>query len=273
MQKVSVITVVFNNIDNIERTIKNVLKQTYQNLEYIVVDGASTDGTTEVVKKYDGQIKWISEPDKGIYDAMMKGTRMATGEWIIFHNSGDYFFTPSVIEDIMSWYEDKGEDFIIANSRFFNSWGYKDNKPIILEKSYYFGMPVHHPSTFIRRSTQLKYPFHLEYRNSADYCFFVEALRDGATYKYFDLILSYINFGEGATADHYDVSLSENIDFFSRLGVDSLYIKELENNYKRFIIKNRITRFIPFYGLYIKYMAINKGGWKRCDISKLLSNV
>lgn len=70
---VSVITVVYNDVSHIEKTISNVLKQTYPFLEYIVVDGASTDGTLDVIKKYDGKLKYVSEPDKGIYDAMQKG--------------------------------------------------------------------------------------------------------------------------------------------------------------------------------------------------------
>lgn len=88
--KVSVITVVYNDVKNIEKTIKNVLKQTYTNLEYVVVDGASKDGTLDIIKRYEGKLRWISEPDKGIYDAMQKGANSATGEWIIFRNCGDF---------------------------------------------------------------------------------------------------------------------------------------------------------------------------------------
>ena len=116
MQKVTVITVVYNNVSKIEKTIQNVLKQTYSELEYVVVDGASTDGTTDIIKKYNENIKWISEPDKGIYDAMMKGVRMATGEWVLFRNCGDFFFKPTSIEDVFSKYEDKGEDFLLADT-------------------------------------------------------------------------------------------------------------------------------------------------------------
>lgn len=99
--KISVITVVYNDVDNIERTITNVLKQTYPNLEYIVVDGNSTDGSVNIIKKYSNQLAyWCSEKDKGIYDAMNKGVQHCTGEWIIFRNCGDYFRTPTAIEDV-----------------------------------------------------------------------------------------------------------------------------------------------------------------------------
>ena len=116
---ISVVTVVYNDNNNIEKTIKNVLKQTYHNIEYIVVDGASTDGTLEVIKKYSDKLLYISEPDKGIYDAMQKGANLARGEWVIFRNCGDFFITPDVIEKVFMQYEDKGEDFILCNSRYF----------------------------------------------------------------------------------------------------------------------------------------------------------
>ena len=111
---VSVITVVYNDVSHIEKTISNVLKQTYPFLEYIVVDGASTDGTLDVIKKYDGKLKYVSEPDKGIYDAMQKGAQLASGEWILFRNCGDFFFSPDAIEKVFNGYVDKGEDFILS---------------------------------------------------------------------------------------------------------------------------------------------------------------
>lgn len=126
LPKISVITVVFNRVETIGKTIENTLSQTYPNLECVVVDGASTDGTMEIVKSYADRIRWISEPDNGIYDAMMKGARMATGEWVIFRNTGDYFYSNHVIKDIFENYEDKGEDFITGRVRYFVNHYYID---------------------------------------------------------------------------------------------------------------------------------------------------
>lgn len=98
--KVSIITVVYNDVRNIKYTIDNSLKQTYKNLEIIVVDGASTDGTTDVIKKYNDNILWISEKDTGIYDAMNKGAKLATGDWLLFHNCGDYFLSANAISSV-----------------------------------------------------------------------------------------------------------------------------------------------------------------------------
>lgn len=90
--KITVITVVYNGIDYIEDTILSVINQDYSNIEYIIIDGKSDDGTMDIVEKYATKISyWVSESDNGIYDAMNKGIKVATGDWIIFMNCGDYF--------------------------------------------------------------------------------------------------------------------------------------------------------------------------------------
>ena len=99
--KFSIITICYNSEKTIERTIKSVLAQTYKNYEYIIVDGASKDGTLEIVKRFelqfDGRLKWKSEPDKGIYDAMNKGINMATGDVIGIVNSDDWLEADAMI--------------------------------------------------------------------------------------------------------------------------------------------------------------------------------
>lgn len=101
LPKISVITVVFNSVDFIEETINSVLKLAYLNIEYIIIDGGSNDGTVEIIKRYDGYINyWITERDNGIYDAMNKGISIATGDWLVFLNSGDFFSDPTVFGGI-----------------------------------------------------------------------------------------------------------------------------------------------------------------------------
>lgn len=99
--KISIITVVFNGSKYLEKTIQSVINQTYQNIEYIIIDGGSTDGTLDIIKKYEDKITyWLSEPDEGIYYAMNKGISVATGDWVNFMNSGDCFYNNHVLKTI-----------------------------------------------------------------------------------------------------------------------------------------------------------------------------
>lgn len=269
---VSVITVVYNDVSHIEKTMSNVLKQTYPFLEYIVVDGASTDGTLDVIKKYDGKLKYVSEPDKGIYDAMQKGAQLASGEWILFRNCGDFFFTPDAIEKVFNGYVDKGEDFILCNSRYFQDYGYKDMKPNILTKSYFEAMPVNHPATFIRRATQLKYPFRLKYRNSADYCFFIEAFKHGATYIYKDVMLALFDNNAGASTDNYDRSIKENIDILTSFGAPQNVVDSLRTKLRKYNRKRKLKKYVPFFKFYHNY-NMKKMGWTKSPLKFTLANI
>ena len=99
--KVTVVTVTYNAEDFLEETILSVINQTYKNVEYIVVDGLSTDGTLNIIKKFTDDIDiWVSEKDAGIYDAMNKAIDIASGEWIVFMNAGDSFYNSDVIQEV-----------------------------------------------------------------------------------------------------------------------------------------------------------------------------
>ena len=100
--KITVVTVCYNVVSTIEATIKSVLGQTHDDIEYIIIDGGSTDGTVDVIRRYAPQLAyWVSEPDKGIYDAMNKGLAKATGDYINFMNAGDTFSSPTTVADIV----------------------------------------------------------------------------------------------------------------------------------------------------------------------------
>jgi glycosyltransferase involved in cell wall biosynthesis len=242
MQKplISIITVVYNDVNHIEDTIKSTLSQTWNNLEYIIVDGNSDDGTLEIIKKYEKHLIWLSEKDNGIYDAMMKGARMASGEWLLFRNSGDFFYNEKAIENVFSNYEDHGESFIAGGIRYFTDYGYKDNMPNIKKFSIFDAVPFDHPATFIRRLVQLKYPFHLEYKNSADYCCFLEVLLDGGTYYISEAMIARMDCSQGTTAEHYDRCFIDNIKILRQFGAP----KKSVNKQRMGLLRYRISAFL-----------------------------
>lgn len=169
--KLSVITVVYNNVHDIERTVRSVLAQQYTNIEYLVIDGNSTDGTLEVLNKYKDQIHiLVSEPDKGIYDAMNKGLALASGDYVLFMNSGDEIYAPDTVKNVFSTIDDA--DVYYGETEMFNeqwqSLGRRRHRvPLQLSyNSFRFGMSVSHQAVYVRRS--LCSPYNPKYKLSAD---------------------------------------------------------------------------------------------------------
>ncbi|RRD80597.1 glycosyltransferase [Alloprevotella sp. OH1205_COT-284] len=170
--KITIVTVCYNAVKEIETTMLSVLNQTYPNVEYIIVDGGSTDGTMEVINKYRDRLSAvISEQDKGTYDAMNKGIAMATGDWINFMNAGDSFCTIDVLYQMFS-------DKISADCGvlFGNSREYRDNilysvkpRPFYLSKKKHFSKGICHQSMFLRTMLARRYPFDLAYPVAADF--------------------------------------------------------------------------------------------------------
>ena len=143
----SIVTVVRNDKSGLEKTIASLNRQTYPHIEHIVIDGASTDGTVDVIKNNLNSVnKWISEPDTGIYDAMNKGKNLATGDYIAFINAGDAFFTDTVLDDMYKGMDANKNKFYYGKVTIFNKdveWEYKpyDNH----DNQYYL---PHHQSAF-----------------------------------------------------------------------------------------------------------------------------
>lgn len=165
MIKVSVITVVYNGVNTLEQTILSVLNQNYPNLEYIIIDGNSTDGTQDVIKKYESKISyWISEPDGGIYDAMNKGIQRATGEIIGIINSDDWY-EMDALKKITKIYKETNADMIFGEIKRISadgeSLGYTIDSVIPM-----------HPAMFVKRSIyQLYGGFVTKYQISSDHEF------------------------------------------------------------------------------------------------------
>jgi glycosyltransferase involved in cell wall biosynthesis len=174
--KLSIITVVLNNQTGIRDCIKSVLKQTYKDIEYITVDGGSTDGTLQVIKEFRDRIsKCVSEPDRGIYDAMNKGIQMASGDVVGFLNSDDFYPHQEVLAKVAEVFQQKSIDSCygdleyvdsVDTSRILRSW----RSGPYLKKRFYWGWMPPHPTFFARKKVYEEYgTFNHELGSAADY--------------------------------------------------------------------------------------------------------
>jgi glycosyltransferase len=174
--KVSIITVCYNSENTIEDTLQSVINQTYDNIEYIIIDGNSTDNTLEIINKYQGKVaKVISENDDGLYDAINKGIDIATGEIIANLNSDDFYIDNTVIADVVDKMQSDNSDTLYADLYYVEAL---DSNKVVrnwvsgeYKKGMFFkGWMPPHPTFFVRKSVYDKYgKFNLELKSAADY--------------------------------------------------------------------------------------------------------
>jgi glycosyltransferase involved in cell wall biosynthesis len=176
--KYSIITVNYNNKDGLRKTIESVIHQSFHDFEYIIIDGGSTDGSAEVVKEYDAQIDyWISEPDKGIYNAMNKGIAHAKGEYLNFMNSGDCFYSSDILEKVASY--NYNIDFIVGRDYHYNEIIQKGHASVLPQRItmiHFFVATLDHQSSFIKRSLFENSPYDESHRLVSDWIFYVEKI-------------------------------------------------------------------------------------------------
>ncbi len=173
--KVSIITVTFNSASTLETTLDSVRAQDYMNIEHILVDGASTDGTVEMIRSYPNVTKFVSEKDNGLYDAINKGIRMSTGEIVGILNSDDFFPNTKVVSKIVAAFQDQNLDAVYGDIafvrpdnlkrvvRYYSSGNFKPKK-------FAYGYMPAHPSFYVKRKYYEKYGLYkLDYKIAADY--------------------------------------------------------------------------------------------------------
>lgn len=230
---ISIVTVCFNCVDMIEKTIVSVIEQTYENIEYIVIDGASTDGTLDVINKYKDSItKVVSEPDKGIYDAMNKGISLATGKWIHFRNSGDFFLRKDSVEQFFTQPIADDVSIVHGNCLYYDENGWFEKTPPCLIRSYKDEIPVLHPATFVRTDLQKQMPFDLQYRSSADYDFFFKCCEKGVKMEYRPIAI--VAFARGGFSSNWERAFWEDC----RLkGLDKTLAGKTKAYYRFYYIK------------------------------------
>ena len=191
---VSIITVVYNSEQFIEKTILSVINQSYPNIEYIIVDGNSTDGTLKIINKYAKYIDYfVSEPDNGLYDAMNKGMKQATGDYFWFINSGDLPYNETILSDIFKAGKNfadiyYGETEIIdTKGKTLGSRRHKAPKKLTW-KTFLWGMKVSHQSIIVKKEIAGLYD--LRYKLSSDFDWVINALKKAKTIENTELILS-----------------------------------------------------------------------------------
>lgn len=197
---ISVVTINFNNAAGLRQTVESVIGQTFNDFEYIIVDGGSTDGSKEVMMST--PTAWsCSECDGGIYDAMNKGVAHAAGEYIIFLNSGDTFASSDVLTKVATNLD--GTDIVYGNLTFrYHTKDFIRQYPAELSAAFFYKDSLPHPASFIRRNLLIRTPYSTNFRIVSDWIFFMrEIVINHATYRRIDELISIFTV-DGVSTDH-----------------------------------------------------------------------
>ena len=204
--KVTVVTAVLNDAGHIEQTILSVISQTDIEIEYIIVDGGSKDGTLELIGKYKDKISLlISEPDRGVYDAMNKGIKHSSGDFVYFLNSGDVLLNPSILSKI------KFEDVNVRNTIIYgnvvvaygNIEALEKPRPFFNSKMKFKGIGICHQSMFFPGELIRNEKYDLSYNIAADYDLAYRLWRKGTVFLYKDITIAKYDWGKGISSNPY----------------------------------------------------------------------
>ncbi len=241
--KISVITVVYNGTQHIEQTIRSVLDQHYDNLEYIIIDGGSTDGTQEIIKKYEDNITyWASEKDTGIYNAMNKGWQKATGDIIGIINADDYYLD-GAIQKVVEGFENSEAEIVYGGMTKLRKIGektfFKELTPnlSIMEQT----MGVFHPSTFVSKKVYEDLGGYKEkYKLSSDYDFLLRAYKKKV--QFYEVKESLSVFRIGGVSNMNCDSFKEGYQIL--LENNSVYAQQMKSAINRCYFKRGYKRII-----------------------------
>lgn len=243
--KITVITAVYNNQETLEQTIKSVLGQKNVNLEYIIIDGASTDGTLDIIKKYDGKIRWISEPDKGIYDALNKGIKLATGNYIQIIGSDDSLCSDDVLSKVSTYLDSHEEVDILCTGRiqideitYLEEIQFDNHRNI--NGNTLFWAP--HTGMFVRSSLMKKELFNLQFKIGADYYFILKSFYIlNCRYGYLNLAAAYFSCG-GISNTQKERADIETVNILKELNIEAADFNDKKENFLKEVIKNMLNK-------------------------------
>lgn len=250
---ISVVTVVYNDEQLLEHTILSVINQTYDNVEFIIIDGGSTDGTIDIIRKYEHSIDyWVSEEDDGIYDAMNKGIDLATGEWIIFLNSGDTFLDEKVFSSV---FKQNLDEFDIVFGKSMTT--YDSLKSIRYSnfssenKNFYLKKMPNHQAIFIKKNIYKKYKYNLEFKYLADTEYLRRVFKNSSFYEYNGIISK---FSLGGVSNFYNnfETLKILINEHQKLGRG--FLKPIFIHCTKYFLQKVLGKDI-YLKLYIKYIV------------------
>ena len=239
----SIVTVSFNAREVIGKTLRSVTEQDWPAVEYIVIDGGSTDGTQEVIAPFRDRIShYVSEPDGGIYFGMNKGLDAATGDFVLFLNAGDVFADAGVLSDVAAFIARHPEAEVVYGDvvRIFEYGRYliRGNAEGLTR-----AMDISHQATFIRTSLLKGHPFDTRYRYAADYEQVSSLYLEGHRFLHMDRTVSCVEMQDGATYRHYIESVNELYDIIEARGED--VSRERRSQVRRKTLIRRFRQIVP----------------------------
>ena len=250
-KKLSIITINYNNKSGLLKTIESIVNQTFQDFEFIIIDGGSTDGSLEIIKEFSNNIDyWVSEPDSGIYNAMNKGVLVATGEYCNFMNSGDCFYDRYILGTIFK--HETSADILIGKARAPQRILLPPENPTF--NYFYTRKPLNHQAAFIKRQLLIKYPYdEINLKIVSDWKFFIDALIiDNCSYKSIDeFVVKFDDKGIGSSDLNYNIYEQSNViksAIYPRILEDYNRIQYLDSVVLRMAIP--IARFFDKYGKF-----------------------
>lgn len=245
---ISIITVCYNCKSSIKDTCISVISQSYKDFEYIIVDGGSTDGTTAILTEIKNiafdkniSIQIFSEKDKGVYDAMNKGARLAKGDYVLYMNAGDTFYSNEALSNLCDGLS-ANVDVLFGDTMMLFNWGKILNKPGV--PSIDDPMPFIHQSCLTRKSLLIHNPFDLNYKIIADHNLFYQLIVKDAKFKYVSTTVAEYDAREGISAEN---PYRQYVEYAKIHGYDKQWWYPLRQLYYllRFGLQMRIKQILP----------------------------